>query len=454
MNLVNGSSYIYGVDFTVLGTGSLVSWSGLALDGLLQVGDIIRIMYSEGGSVGSGDAVRLMNVGDQNSRVDTNSFSGKLSGTPATLDIGVYFNTAVKIRHNTFYTTTTWWSGSIPTGVTGINNISTNPQYVDPDTANFRLRDGSPNIDAGDPGRWSDVYTEMGIVNVGSGYTAMGTPTRTNVAPFNRDKDYLDYNRGVTGLVGVTGDIGAYEFNPGETALGSYVAENGYDIANPGTSLRPYATLDRGFARGMTGIQVYANFVPYESSTGVYTVPSYTGVRVGRYHSEDMVLSNGALQIGQESMDDIAVIYPSYPECSVTGVVYVSPDGDDSYTGTSASPLRTISAALLKSPSYVAVLPGVYPSFKGVTGVRVIGVDQNKVIGYADPLYSNLREGSWTGPGSYTITSDSIAFITSSDIMSNFRFFGDIDFKFGAQVSITGYVCGYHERNQPNFYNF
>ncbi len=438
VNMVNGSSYLYGSDYIVTGSGSIVSWSGLGLDGQLQIGDILRIEYSEGGTVGAGDALRLLNVGDPNSRVDSNSFSGKMSGVPAAMPLGIFFNTSVKIRHNNFYNTTTFWSGSIPTGATGLKNLSTDPKYVDPNTANFRLMDVSPNIDAGDPGRWTEVYNEMGIYNVGSGYTASGASARANVAPFNRNKDFLDFDRGVTGIVGVTGDIGAYEFNPGETALGNYVAENGYDISNPGTATRPYATLDRGFARGATGIRVHTNFMPYEASTGVYTMSSYTGVSVSRYHSGDMVLSDGCLQIGSNTKNDMAVIYPAYSRFE-TGVVYVSPDGNDRYTGTSSSPLRTIAVALSKNPSYVAVMPGVYPSFKGVSGIRVIGVEQDKIISFSKPLYSNFMEGSWTGPGDYKIAYDKIT-STSSNVMSNFKFYGDIDLKFEAMIGISGVI--------------
>jgi hypothetical protein len=43
MNVVNGPSFPYGTDYTVTSDGSVVSWSGLGLDGQFQVGDLVRV---------------------------------------------------------------------------------------------------------------------------------------------------------------------------------------------------------------------------------------------------------------------------------------------------------------------------------------------------------------------------------------------------------------------------
>lgn len=430
VNSVNGPAFQYSVDYTVQAFGSIVSWDGLALQQQLSAGDMIRIMYSEDQDPGGGDAIRVMNVGDENSRIDSNSITGRISD----IDIGVFFNTPLKIGYNNFYKNVKWWDGATPTGATGLNNINGDPLYRDPVGSDFHLQylgisGTSPNIDAADPGRWIDIYSEMGVTSIGGHYTAPVAGIRSNVAPFDRDIDYDFYNRGVTGIVGTTGDIGALEFNQHETALGNYVAERGYDIAQPGTATGPYATLDRGYARaGDSDLFVSTNFVPYQIGvTGIYAVP-IAGPSYGRYHSKNIVLSGSDLRVGHTTGNDITYVYSSYPAYE-TGLVYVGPDSGAGVTGTFGNPYRTITEALTAGSSYVLVRPGFYPSFQGQTGVSLAGVEELSTISLGSQLYSSFVTGSWTGVGTYTTSSSTLTLSDAVDMRSEFSFDRGIDLK-------------------------
>jgi hypothetical protein len=44
VDAIGGGAQDYGIDFTV--TGNILSWNGLALDGLLEAGDKLRIKYN------------------------------------------------------------------------------------------------------------------------------------------------------------------------------------------------------------------------------------------------------------------------------------------------------------------------------------------------------------------------------------------------------------------------
>ena len=234
-NVVNGPSFNYGTDFTVLLSGSLISWEGLQLEQEFRAGDVVRVMYSETGDIDPGDAIRLQNIGDENSRVDSNS----ISAATTQIATGVYLGSPVKVQYNNFDDVLVWWNGVNPTGATGMNNIGETAMYRDPLNEDFKLQSSSPNIDSGDYNRWDNIYGEIGIsrVNVGGTwrYTASYTGIREQVSPLDRDLDYDLFHRGATGIIGLTGDIGAYEFNHNETAMGNYVAEYGYDQAYPGT---------------------------------------------------------------------------------------------------------------------------------------------------------------------------------------------------------------------------
>lgn len=447
VNSVNGPSFLYGTDYTVIALGSMVSWDGLALQQILVVGDVLRIMYSENQDPGNGDAVRLQNIGDPNSRVDSNSITGD---TYADTAIGVFFTTPVKIRHNNFYRNTKGWDGVVPTGDTGLQCITDDPLYRDPLGDDFRLQyqgvsGTSPNIDAGDPGRWSNIYSEMGVVVVDGKFTGSVTGIRSNVAPFDRDLDYDSYNRGVTGMVGTTGDIGAYEYNQHETALGNYVAERGYDIAQAGTATGPYATIDRGFARaGSLDLYVDTNLLDCQIGvTGGYTGISH-GAGYGRYHSKNIVLSDSDLKVGRSTGDDIAYIYSSYPAYE-TGAVYVGPDSGVGVTGTPGNPYRTIGDALGTGGSSVLVRPGFYPSFKGVSGVSLAGVAETRSDSIGHEFYSTLNAG-WTGIG-VTTTQSTIRFVGETGAVLSLFTMGetgpvvDIDLRYTV-VTLEDYIRG------------
>jgi hypothetical protein len=432
-NVVNGPSFNYGTDFTVLLSGSLISWSGLQLETEFQVGDVVRVMYSESSDIEQGDAIRIQNIGDQNSRVDSNS----ISQSTLPVAIGVYFTTPIKIRNNNFYGVTRWWGAPVsvvPTGATGINNISANPLYVDPINDNFKLQDNSPNINKGDSTRWSDIYSEMGVIKVGENYTASSTGIVDRISSFDRDLDFDLFHRGATGIQGVTGDIGAYEYNSNETAMGNYVAEFGQDIAYPGTETGPYATPDRGYLRaGNQDLHIATNVVPVHNSvSGIYEF-SDTGSSYSRFRSKDIVLSNGNLIIGSQAKNDVVIIYPSHPSYE-TGLTYVSPDGDNSWTGTINAPYRTIDRALQDGSPYILVEPGYYPPFQGVSGINLIGAERVREMGLSGIYYNNVRNGSWTGPGDYSYTKDSMSITSPANVLGLMTLNSEIDFKITASV--------------------
>lgn len=417
-NVVNGPSFNYGTDFTVTLFGSMVSWEGLQLEQEFQAGDVVRVLYSETGDVSASNAIRVQNVGDENSRIDSNSISS--SGT--TIETGVFINTPLKIQYNNFDDVLVWWEGTTPTGSTGMYNIGETAMYRDPLNEDFKLQPSSPNIDRGDYDRWNNIYDEIDI------------GTRVNVTPFDRDLDFDVFHRGATGIQGLTGDIGAYEFNHNETAMGNYVAEFGFDKAYPGTETGPYATPDYGYQRsGSNDLFVKTNPVPYrQGETGPYGSVSSTsvyGTRYGRYRSKDIKLSDSDLVVGSRTKNDIMMIYPSHPSLE-TGLSYVSPDGDDTGDGTITTPYRTIDRAIQDGNPYVLVEPGYYPSFQGETGINLVGVERFKTVGYSGILYSNVRDGSWTGIGTYTITKDSITdMVAPADIMGRFSFGSGLDIK-------------------------
>lgn len=454
-NVVNGPSFNYGSDFTVLYFGSMISWEGLRLENELAVNDVVRVMYSEAGDIESGDAIQVLNIGDENSRFDSNSLSGKSVGAVDTpISIGIFSNTPLKVNDNNFDMVTTPWDGFTPTGETGIDNIGETAMYRDPNADDFRLLPSSPNIDRGDAERWNNIYEEMGIIKIGDSYTASYTGIREQVSPFDRDLDFDLFHRGATGIQGLTGDIGAFEYNVNETAMGDYVAEYGFDKAYPGTETGPYASPDRGYQRaGANDLHIATNFVPYmDGATGPYIIPS-DGSSYSRFRSKNIVLNDSDIIVGERTDDDVIIIYPSNPSVE-TGMCYVSPDGSDTGIGdgTYLNPYRTIKKALEVAPSAIIVEPGYYPSFKGVTGVKLIGIERFKDIGLSGVLYSNVRDGSWTGsPGAYELTRDDVTLSAPADVIGEFVFNPGVDFKVFATVKSTDLTIKVFNNNNNAF---
>jgi hypothetical protein len=399
VNVVNGPSFDYGADYLVNDSGSLIYWDGLTLEDDLKAGDILRIMYAEAADPGGGDAIRALNVGDPNSRVDSNSI------TKAGSDIlfGVFFNTPLKIRYNNFYGVTgaqPYTTFVAPTDDTG--NFNDDPDYVIPGT-DFHLQASSPNIDSGDPIRWDNILSEMGIGVINGSYTSIAGitgPSRVNVAAFNRDLDRDEAHRVYEDA---TGDVGAYEYLRGTfTGDDYYVDESGYDRANVGTQSEPLASIDRGAALAGPTNSVIVH-------TRVAT-PSYSnGYEYGRYRSKRLVFgsSNSAFQMGTGRARDINYVYPSYPEYS-TGEVYVSPMGSDSEgDGSSSSPYRSINKALAApGKNYVIVNPGHYSTFNGVTGKSLVGVPKTSTVNLSGDNYSKLQQKSWSTDPSLSGSAD------------------------------------------------
>ena len=338
MNVVNGPSFNYGTDYTVIHGGTTISWTGLLLQQQLQVGDVVRIAYSEEQATAAGDAVSILGVLDNNSRVDSNNIVGTNVFPPLTdIAIGVFFNTPIKIRYNNFYRTDAWYQGGTPTDSTG--NFSDDPLFNDEANNDFRLKAGSPDIDAGDPERWDKIFEEMGIVHSGNEWVTGGTViVRENIAPFDRDIDITGIHRYVDDF---SGDVGSYEYANGWIFTGvpggDHVAEYGYDFNNPGTVSFPYETLDRAFDQGFSD-EIFVRVNPVPGQTGSSYIPFTGKSRRGRYNSKNLQLNPDSLSIGDNTEDDIAFVYPLYPSFA-TGEVYVAEDGDDASVGSYAAPL-------------------------------------------------------------------------------------------------------------------
>ncbi|MBD3262624.1 MAG: hypothetical protein GF334_13305 [Candidatus Altiarchaeales archaeon] len=418
VNVVNGPSFPYGTDYTVISDGSIVSWDGLGLDGQVQVGDLLRIMYSEAADPQGAEAIRALGVNDPDSTIDSNNITGT---TLSNIELGVFINQQLRMRYNNFYRTNVWYSGPLSDDT---KNFSDDPLYTDPTNGDFRIPAGSPDVNAGDPTRWDKILTDMDLGN------------RENVAPFNREIDYTGVHRYA---LGPSGDVGAFEYNVNEGSAGTYVGEDGYDFAYPGSETAPYATIDRGFNRaGSSDLSVEANAVPVVGGvTGPFTVPT-TGsevVRYGRYPSEDLMLGSGKINVGQSQDGDVAFVRSSYPRFE-TGVVYVSPDGSDTTgTGSYTGPYRTIQRALSDSAPFVLVRPGYYPSFKGDSSKTLIGIEETKTISLGSTYFVNMLNGGWTGPAGYTVTRSTVVLTDTSSAMGLFTFLGDYEVKYSATVS-------------------
>lgn len=448
INVVEGPSFEYGQDYVGTANGSMVSWSGYQLENNLMVGDILRVMYSEDVDPGGGEAIRVMNVSDSNSTIDSNNI-GITEAAVSDVAIGVFFNTALKIRYNNFFRATTWWN-SIATPTNSEGNFSSDPKYTNATGGDFRLLSTSPDIDRGDPKRWDNIFAEMGIGVVNGHYTGIGGATRTNVAPFDRDIDRdtvhrIPADKQRLGSNAYTGDVGAYEYITGDHTGDYHINEDGYDRAYYGSQSNPFLTLDRGFDPSLAdqNISINTNLVPVEGSTGA------SAYAYGRYRSKNMDLSARSLKIGRQSSKDIIYVTPSYPAYD-TGAVYVGPDGYDnnpiSGDGSYTKPYRTITRALQETAQNVMVMPGIYPEFEGELSKRLIGIPVTKTVTLPWQSYKNQKRNDWNTTGTVSFSSSLITLTGTAAVDSwdqatgKFSFSGETDASASILLGTEGFV--------------
>lgn len=419
LNVVNGPTQEYGKDYTVINSGLTVSWDGLGLQGQLQSTDTLRVMYSEGPSPVTGDAISAYNVSNSNSRIDSNSINDA--------SVGVVFTDDVRIRYNNFNGSTSFYSGTTSDAA---GNITGPPDYVDPLSGDFHLNPDSPNIDYADIDRWSTILQEMGVGKISGHYTGISLPTgRPGITPFNRNVDY-------DGLRRLSrpdrDDIGSFEYpstgiNPESLA---YIYEDGFDLINPGSITGPFASIDRGFT-GLKDLQVevtpLGNLIlnPDGSHVGVTGADAgATGYAYGRYYSKSTDLTALSLFVGKRNRESVAFFYSSFPSNTPTGAYVGPPSANVSgSTGTSENPYRSIDEAISESPSAttIYVKPGIYPSFDGAAGKKLIGIPESNNLSLNGSQYSLLDSSGWTGSPELTL-SDSYA-------------------TFGNPVGLTGYAA-------------
>ena len=424
VNVVFGPSFNYGQDYTVINGGLTISWDGLELDGELNVNDVLRIEYSESSLISSEGTI-FINTNETNSRVDSNNITSSPIGIQSA--VGQDF----KVRYNDFFNTPIYY-----TGTDFVGNFSSDPLYTGPD---YRIPPSSPDIDAADPDRWNTILQELGVGITGGGFTGIFSVQRPGVASFNRNLDKDGRHRNIRPD---PHDVGAYEF--GATGINpepyTYVNENGYDIDVPGSITGPFATLDEGYL--YTGpIKPKTNPLWPEGYTGPLDHGA-TGVRYGRYNSNDLELSSDQLFIDTQTKESIVYVYPSFSSCGLTGV-FVGPSlsldlisGD---TGTANNPFRTIGEALIQIGSetgLIFVYPGFYPSFAGSPNVKLVGLPKITQIPLGKTQYAAFEEYGWTGINTSVFTNGSVLFYGTEDIYSIFQISGNkmVRFDFLVQV--------------------
>jgi hypothetical protein len=347
----------------------------------------------------------------------------------------VFFNTPLKIRYNNFFGTTTPYTAiATPTNTDG--NFSDDPLYVDASNDDFRLQAGSPDINAGDPVRWDTIASEI------------LSGSRVSVAPMDRDLDRDNVNRRAADLIlygSSTGDVGAYEYTTGSHSGDYYVDERGYDYGQYGNLNDPFWTPDRGFSvTGVDGqVHINTNVIP--------GIPE--GNRYGRYYSKDWELKNRDIVIGQQTRNDIAYFYPTFPIYD-TGAIYVDQDGSDvSGDGSSLYPYKTIDKALQVTPKNVIVRPGIYPLFHGLENKRLIGIPQIRTVSLPWSTYQNTKISDWNQYGTTSVnlgiisltgdsgvyskgTFEDPASVLHTSLGSTFGFSGDIEIKASVKIGI------------------
>jgi len=423
VNVVYGSSFEYGLDYTVINSGRTVSWDGLGLEQQLHPGDILRIIYSCAEDEPTGELL-YVNASKSISRIDSNNISDA--------SIGVHIVSDTKIRYNNFFGT---YTGVIGTPTDNTGNISVDPSYVNPGASDYHLNLNSPDIMAADPDREGQILQELGIGVTGGGFTGIFDVERPGVAPFNRNIDRDGIHRFTKRSIH---DIGAYEY-PGTGINGesfTFVSENGYDVDFPGSETGPYATLDKAF-HDAKDIKIATNFLYPEGYIGSIDQGA-TGIQYGRYFSENLDLSADQVLVGKENMDSVVYIYPTYPSCGLTGV-YVGPrlppDQISGDTGTITNPFLEINDAIAKlelgsATGVIFVYPAIYPSFKGSSIAKIVGLPKLTNIALSKTTYSSLESLGWTGATDAVFSNNSIYFNNANEIQSLFEIKNSFNVRF------------------------
>lgn len=425
INTVNGPSFDYGQDYTVNNGGRTISWNGLNLQQELQIGDILRIMYSDAELSAIGEII-YANVGNPLSRIDSNNINDGV--------VGVHFVGDVRIRYNNFFGT---YTGIIGVSSDYIGNINVDPSYVDQPSQDFRLNPDSPDIHAADPNRSGQILQELGIGLTGGGFTGIFSVEREGVAPFDRDLDKDGRHRFISKN---SYDIGAYEYpNTGiNTDPYTYVSEDGYDINVPGSYTGPYRTLDRGF-QDPKDIIVNTNILMYDGYSGPLDQGA-TGIQYGRYTSDDLNLSSDQLLIGKGNKNSVIYVYPSYPSCGLTGLfVGPTPPADEisGDTGCITNPFSDINDAINafgSSTGVIFVFPSFYPPFKGSPGIEIVGLPKINNINLDKMIYNTYAAIGWTGANFAVFDDEYISFNGSDNIMSLFQMLNGFSIRFDMQV--------------------
>lgn len=433
INVVNGPTQEYGKDYTVINGGITISWSGLNLEDQISTSDTLRIMYSEGPSPVTGDAISAYNITNSNSRIDSNNINDA--------SVGIYFSDSLRVRYNNFNGTTTHFNGT-PTDGGATGSITGAPNYVDPTNGDFNLEADSPDIDYADPERWSQILREMGVGISSGSYIPLSYPTgRPGISPFNRSVDYDGLHRLVRSD---RDDIGAYEYpstgiNPESLA---YVGESGYDLINPGSITGPFATIDRGFT-GVKDLKVETNRLGKliiksdGTNVGITGIGGITGnYSYARFMSNNINLDNLKLNIGDGNRNSIAFFHPSYPSNTPTGVYVGLPTNNPTgVTGSRDNPYRHVDEAISEDPTAttIYVKPGIYPSFEGSSGKKLVGISDINYLNLNSSNYNEFDSTGWTGASNVDFNDTYLTF--SGDGVAESRFV--LDGNIRAKMDLT-----------------
>jgi hypothetical protein len=365
INLVTGSSYQYGTDFTV--SGDTISWAGLGMDidlyteeqGAVVEGDIIRIIYEVVGGSGGGSGVYW---------VDSNNMT----------NVGaVQFSSGLfaSVVYNNFYNSTI----VIPLHYT---NITADPLYVNSGVGNLALTSGSPCVNAANP--------SMGYL-----------PGNLNtVAIYQRLQDiysaHLVYMQTVP-------DIGAAEFLDNVVVPGSdkVLGHGGYDRIFPGSPSYPFKRL--GYTSSVSGTDdVSVKMTGSTDKVSTRRVYADESVISGLPASPNSISIDNPRPAGPVSLTDYFAIQPFDPVDLNTGVtltrIFVSEDGDDDAgNGSEASPYRTLGKAIsIPGIAVIYVIAGSYPWFTGSADKSVVFLPKKFQEYMGSFRITGFGNSSWT----------------------------------------------------------